>query len=251
MNAASLPTRGVAAHRGGASAAPENTLAAIERAVRSGAHQIEVDLRRTADGELVVIHDARVDRTTRGRGAVAKLSIAEIRALDAGEHFDRYHAGQRIPLLEEVLGAVPPDRWLNLQIKRGEPIAEAVADAVAAAGRLESVFLACDAEAAVAARAARPEILLCDLDRRRTRADYIANAAQSGAAFIQFHHLRGLPKPEEVAAAHRAGLRVNFFCAPETDLVALFEAGVDFPLVDDVKAALAVGAAFGVHPLGD
>ena len=250
MIPAGLPRRGVAAHRGGASAAPENTLAAVREAVRRGAHQIEVDLRRSADGEIVVMHDARVDRTTDGRGAVAKHTLASLRALDAGAHFAADFAGEPVPLLREVLEAVPSDRWLNLQIKRGEAFGAAVANAVADAGCLENAFLACDAEAARAARAAQPRVGLCDLDRRETREAYIANAARSGARFIQFHHLRGVPSEEEVAAAHDVDLRINFFCAADTDVAALFEVGVDFPLVDDVDGALRHARAHGIEPLG-
>lgn len=247
--ALALPRRGVAAHRAGAAAAPENTLAAVAAALRAGAHQIELDLRRAADGAIVVLHDARVDRTTDGAGALADLALSDLRRLDAGSHFSLSHAGERVPTLTEVLAAVPANRWLNLQIKRGEAIGGEVALALVRAKRLGSAFLACDAAAARAAREVHPEVLLCDLARQRTRAGYIAHAAKAGARFIQFHHLRGLPTRDEVEAAHAAGLSVNFFCAADTDVAALFAAGVDFPLVDDVEAALALAARHGISPL--
>lgn len=88
------------AHRGGFDHGyPENTLAAFRHAIGSGVEAIEIDLRATRDGELVVIHDETVDRTTDGRGEVAEASLAELRRLDAG-------GGERIPTFEEVLRLV-------------------------------------------------------------------------------------------------------------------------------------------------
>jgi glycerophosphoryl diester phosphodiesterase len=85
------------AHRGGnAHGYPENTLAAFRKAIESGVAAIEIDLRGTKDGEIVVVHDETVDRTTNGRGAVADRSLAELKRLDAGR-------GERIPTYREVL----------------------------------------------------------------------------------------------------------------------------------------------------
>lgn len=244
-----LPERGVAAHRGGAAHAPENTLAAVREAVRRGAHQIEVDLRRTADGAIVVMHDADIARTTDGDGAVAKFTLRELRGFDAGAHFSSRHVGENVPTLAELLDAVPQDRWLNLQIKRGEPIAGEAARELVRAGRLAHAFLACDEASAREARAVHPDVLLCDLARQRSREAYVDHAAALGARFVQFHHLRGTPMAGEIAAARAAGLLVNFFCAPDSDVRALFAAGVDFPLVDDIDRAMRIAESFGVAPL--
>ena len=77
----------VIAHRGSSAEAPENTLPAFEAAVARGADAIELDVRLTADGAPVVIHDATLDRTTDRTGPVAALTLAELRAVDAGWHF--------------------------------------------------------------------------------------------------------------------------------------------------------------------
>jgi glycerophosphoryl diester phosphodiesterase len=98
----------VCAHRGRSGVAPENTLAAFEAAVDLGADFLELDVRRSADGEIVCIHDATVDRTTDGTGAVADLTLAELRALDAGSWKDARYAGERIPLLSAVLAQIAP-----------------------------------------------------------------------------------------------------------------------------------------------
>jgi glycerophosphoryl diester phosphodiesterase len=93
----------VIAHRGASGHAPENTLAAYERAVQLGAGFIETDLHLTRDARFVAIHDATLERTTNGRGNVHDFTLAELRQLDAGMWFDREFMGQRIPTLEEVL----------------------------------------------------------------------------------------------------------------------------------------------------
>ncbi len=86
----------VIAHRGWSGKFPENTLLAFREAIRLGVPAVEFDVRTTLDGNIVVIHDTMVDRTTKGHGAVKDLSLAQIRQLDAGQ-------GERVPTLEEVL----------------------------------------------------------------------------------------------------------------------------------------------------
>lgn len=106
----------VIGHRGAAGVAPENTVASIERAIRAGAQAIEIDLHVSGDGELVVIHDDTVDRTTDGTGPVESMTLDEIRRLDAGNAFtpDRGHsfpyrdAGVRVPTLNEAAAATAP-----------------------------------------------------------------------------------------------------------------------------------------------
>lgn len=93
----------IIAHRGASGHAPENTLAAFERAVELGAGFIETDLHLTRDGRFVAIHDRTLERTTNGSGAVRDFTLAELRQLDAGLWFDRQFAGQQIPALEEIL----------------------------------------------------------------------------------------------------------------------------------------------------
>lgn len=241
----SLPDRGVGAHRGGPQHGPENTLEAFRRADALGVHQIEFDVRRTQDGEIVVIHDASVDRTTNGCGKVEELCLEEVRRLDAG-------SGERIPTLSEALCTLPGDVWINIQIKRGEPIAAAVALRVIEAGRADQVLLACGNAAGRAAMGVHSGLRICNLARQQTRAAYLDHAVAVGSSFIQFHYLRGRVEPEIVERAHREGLSVNFVCAPKPsdhELLALFDAGVDFILVDDLDQGLEVAARLGIAPL--
>ncbi|MFI7544559.1 glycerophosphodiester phosphodiesterase [Actinoplanes sp. NPDC049599] len=106
------------AHRGYSAVAPENTLPALAAGVLAGATLIEFDVRTTADGVPVVIHDRTVDRTTDGTGHVAELTLDEIAALDAGSWFSPAYAGTRIPLLREVIDLLrAPGPELLLEIK--------------------------------------------------------------------------------------------------------------------------------------
>jgi glycerophosphoryl diester phosphodiesterase len=91
------------AHRGYSAIAPENTLPALAAGVLAGASLIEFDVRTTADGVPVVIHDRTVDRTTDGSGNVWELTVDEVRELDAGSWFSPAYVGTQVPLLAEVL----------------------------------------------------------------------------------------------------------------------------------------------------
>ncbi|TVY02423.1 glycerophosphodiester phosphodiesterase [Paenibacillus cremeus] len=104
-------------HRGAKGEAPENTLASFALAVEQGANALELDIHLTVDGEIVVCHDPLINRTTNGEGAIANLTAAELKSLDAGGWFDPRYAGERIPLLEEVLAAVPAGVMLNIEVK--------------------------------------------------------------------------------------------------------------------------------------
>lgn len=98
----------VVAHRGHAAAAPENTLPALAAAARAGVAWIEFDVRTTADGVPVVIHDRTLDRTTDGTGQVDQVSIDEVERLDAGSWFSPDFAGVPVPRLSQVLDLLAP-----------------------------------------------------------------------------------------------------------------------------------------------
>jgi len=105
------------AHRGANQVAPENTLRAFQEALNRGADGIELDVRLSADGVPVVIHDATVEATTDGSGAVANMTFAQLRTLDAGGWLDPAFKGERIPSLEEVLDTFGGRTVLNLELK--------------------------------------------------------------------------------------------------------------------------------------
>ena len=108
-----------AAHRGASGEYPENTLLAFEEAIKQGANLLEIDVRACKTGELVVIHDATVDRTTNGRGIVADLTLEELKNLDAGQ-------GQQISTLGEALDILDKRIAINIEIK-GKGVAKSLA----------------------------------------------------------------------------------------------------------------------------
>ncbi len=110
----------IIAHRGASGYAPENTMAAFEKALEMGAEGIELDVHLTADGEIVVIHDHTIDRTSDGKGMVGALTLEEIRKYDFGAWFDPKFKGQRIPTLGEVFELLEDwDGLLNIEVKSG------------------------------------------------------------------------------------------------------------------------------------
>lgn len=126
----------VAAHRGWRSKYPENTMVAFKAAAELGVDQLETDVRITADGELVLIHDATVDRTTNGTGLVREHTLAQLQALDAGSHKGEEFKGMKIPTLIEFMEYVKtlPNMTVDIELKErfpeGEEIACSVCDRV-------------------------------------------------------------------------------------------------------------------------
>ncbi len=110
----------VIAHRGAAGLAPENTLAAVRAGLAENATLIEIDIRRTADGVLILMHDDTVDRTTNGSGAIHELTAGAIAALDAGAHFAAEFAGEPVPTLRDVLDLLR-DEPVTLVIEVKDP----------------------------------------------------------------------------------------------------------------------------------
>ena len=107
----------VIAHRGASYYAPENTMSAFAKAVEMKADMIELDITLTQDGEVVVLHDENVKRTTNGAGIARTMTLKELQALDAGLWFSEKFRGERIPTLEEVLKWVKGKVSLNIEIK--------------------------------------------------------------------------------------------------------------------------------------
>ncbi len=113
----------VVAHRGASTYAPENTYAAFDLALRMGAKHLELDVHLSADGELVVIHDAKLDRTTNGNGTVVEKTLGELLLLDAGSWFSPEFTGERIPLLADFLRRYRDRAHLHVEIKGGGTVA--------------------------------------------------------------------------------------------------------------------------------
>jgi len=129
-----LPRPTVIAHRGDKTHAPENTLAAFNLAADKGADAVEFDVKCSRDGQVVVIHDQTVNRTTNGSGDVSRLSLAALRDLDVGAWFSRQFTGEKIPTLDEVFEALGKRLFMNVELTNyatpGDGLVPKVADLV-------------------------------------------------------------------------------------------------------------------------
>jgi len=112
----SLPRPFIFAHRGASAHAPENTLAAFELALAKNADGIELDVKLTSDGHVVVIHDSTVDRTTGAQGHVKDMSLAELRSLNAGSFFSSNFSSEKIPTLEDVFETMGKRTFINVEL---------------------------------------------------------------------------------------------------------------------------------------
>ncbi|RIJ48152.1 glycerophosphodiester phosphodiesterase [Maribellus luteus] len=245
-----LPARGFCAHRGAMQTHPENTLPAFQAAINAGAHMIELDVWLTKDGQMVVIHDNTVDRTTNGSGKIAELTLAEIKKLDAGSWKSPSFKGVRVPTFEEALKVMPRNVWLNIHMKDGNEAPALVAEILKKENRLHQAFLACSVEAAKKARKKVPEILICNMDRQSSTEDYVNTTIYSEADFIQ---LRGEITPDleqHIQRLKQKNIRVNYFGtdSPE-EIKLLFQYQVDFPLVNDIVNTILLGKDFGITPV--
>ena len=150
----------VGGHRGASAIAPENTWVAFEEAVQQGAAYTETDIRRTADGQLVILHDATVDRTTDGHGPVSALTLAALADLDAGSWFEDRFLGQRIPEFRAFLQWIEgqPGFGAALEVKASGVGAEVAEAAWASPARDRLAIYAFDPQEIRAAKAVRPEL---------------------------------------------------------------------------------------------
>jgi len=236
----SMPTRGICAHRGASDSHPENTLAAFREAILLGAQMIEFDVAATADGQLVLMHDATIERTTDGKGSVSNLTLEEIQQLDTGSWKHKKFKDERVPTLRQALNMMPENIWLNVHLKGGSALATQVTQEIVAADRLHQCFLACGKDAAAAARSVNKDIMICNMERQANSQQYVDETIAQKADFIQLYG------GESVDASltkqlRDAGVQINFCCANEADKVkTLFDAGVEFPLVDKIGDMLSV-----------
>lgn len=245
----------VLGHRGAAALAPENTFASFAAAERLGADLVELDVRRARDGELVVIHDATLDRTTNGRGLVADRTGPEIRALDAGSWFGQAFAGERVPSFDELC------RWaagrrvqLSVELKQGPngrdaELPAAVVAILRSRGLARGVLVhSFDSSSIREVRRLAPDIataLLCGPDVIDPQA--AAEAADAGGVHVAWERATAA----FCARAHAAGRHVHasgLAEPPDRELVARLAAqGADSLEADDPGPLIDALAAAGLH----
>ena len=229
-----MPNPWVIAHRGASGHAPENTMAAFRRAVELGARFIETDLQITRDGQLVVLHDHTLDRTTNGRGRVIDHTLADLKHLDAGSWFSPEFAGERIPTLQEVLSfANEADLVFYLEVKSeaGWGVEHAVVHALRKAGEAaRTVVLSFHASSLATVNRLDPT-LLTGLLFEKPFDGIIERAIQVGARQLAPHG--DLVTAELVERAHRESLQVVTWTVNEPERMrAALATGVDGIMTD-------------------
>ena len=241
-----MVSRLIIAHRGQCVSAPEQTLAAYGLAAELGAVMIEADLRFTRDGVPVMLHDAAVNRTTSGRGAVADLDWADVAKLDAGSWFDARFAEQRVPRLADLFDlAVRRGVALCIEAK-GQTGAENARAALIAAreiarrGRLDvDVVASFDHLALAAAHDAVPGLRTAPdrlPERGPSQAVDLIRQAQAARATIIQHHFADLDR-DVVAAVQDAGIAVWAWPpANRAEAQFAFDSGAIGLMGDDVAA---------------
>ncbi len=227
----------IASHRGGGATAPENTLPAIQAALGGGFDYVEVDVALTADRQPVLMHDAKVDRTTDGHGRLAEMTLAQVRTLDAGSWFDPKFAGTRVPTFVEFLDVLAASGNRAIVELKGPWDADAVVAAIAelAARDLERrvVIASFDARTLALASAAS-EVVPRLLILKHVPDDVVRAAAEAGVRGILVDRKAVLARPAMVADVHAAGVRIVVFTLNRDsqwdDVTAL---GVDGIVTDD------------------
>ena len=208
----------VTGHRGAAGLEPENTLRAVRRAMELGVDQVEIDVRLTRDGHLVVIHDEKVDRTTNGHGRVSEFTLEEIKKLDAGK-------GESIPTLKEVLELVKGRIRVQIELKeRG--IEEKVVRLVEAEGMVSDVTVTSFFHEAVKRvkevnRNIETGVLfVCSpIKGWQLAIDALADALHPNVEYVT---------PGMIEEAHRRGLKVKVWNTEDADEIRrLIDMGVD------------------------
>lgn len=236
----------ILAHRGASLHAPENTMAAFELALVQGAHGIELDVKLSADGEVVVFHDTTVERTTNGQGKVAKLSLAALRELDAGSFFSDEFQGEKIPTLAEVFEAIGKRTIINVElINHKTPwdgLADKVCEVVQRFGLQDSVLFS----SFLSSNLKRTRKLLPDTPRGLLAlGGWIGWWARSfGFNFGEYQALHpGLDDTtaRQVARVHRLKRRIIVWTVNNgEDMRRLFNWGVDGIITDDPKLAVEI-----------
>ncbi len=237
----------VVAHRGASSTRPENTLASFEEALRTGAQLVEMDVRLTADGAAVVIHDADVSRTTDGIGFVHELTLEQVLALNGG--------GDRgVPTLIDVLELVSGRGGVALEMKNipGDPafeadreraVEESVADLERSGFAGPVLFLSFNPHSVAAVRRLAPELPTGFLTADGVApAAALAHAREAGHDFVLPGSRALLGAGQEfVAAAHAADVRVGTWTVDDAPTIRkMFGWGVDAVASNDPATAAAV-----------
>ena len=234
------------AHRGASAHAPENTLAAFELALAQDADAIELDVKLSADGYAVVIHDSTVDRTTGSHGQVKDLSFQQLRSLDAGGFFSEKYQGEKIPSLEEVFEAVGNRTFINVELTNyttpRDSLVETVCMLVKKFGLQKRVLFS----SFFASNLSKTRAYLPEVPRGLLAFNGLLGAwARSfGFNFGRYQALHPYLKDvtaQQVQRVHRLNRRIHVWTVNAAeDMRRLFDWGVDAIFTDDPELAVRV-----------
>jgi len=228
----------IMAHRGFSGKAPENTLAAFQKAIEIGSDFIELDIRFSKDGHLVVFHDDTLQRTTNGKGKVAEFSLQELKRLDAGFWFGAAFSGEKIPTLREVLDLARGRISLNIELKKGDQgrytmtdLADRALEEVQRGGMEQQVlFSSFDLSAAKRIREKNPAIPVAFI----TRSPWNSPREAFGGELLLFLNARKTTLNEtNLARAHHQGIKIIVWTLDTEDEMEKFiSMGVDGIVTD-------------------
>jgi glycerophosphoryl diester phosphodiesterase len=239
-----LPKPTIFAHRGASRHAPENTLAAFEVAVQQGADGIELDAKLTADGQVVVIHDQSLERTTATAGKVKEMTLSQIKALDAGSHFDCAFRGEPIPTLEEVLVNFGRLTYINIELTNYTSILDDLPEKVAGLVKkygLEKrvLFSSFNPLALIRVRRQLPQCPMGLLAFPGKMGILARSRLGWLLSYQALHPELGDATPSLVEKTHRRGARVHVYTVNQVqDMRRLFDLKVDGIFTDDPVTAL-------------
>lgn len=228
------------AHRGASVEAPENTMAAFRLAWEQGADGIEADFFLSKDGQVVCIHNKDTKKTSSGNLFVGKSTLAELRKLDYGSWKDHKFRGERIPVLGEILDALPEDKWFFLEIKDNEKIVAPIAEILRTkrADKSRVVIISFNAEVIKKCRETLPEYRACLLHALKD----FGKAHQAEKYFQQLKscNAQGLAYKEDPAihadwlakAAGENGLLATWTVNTAPPAMRAIERGADFLITD-------------------
>lgn len=234
------------AHRGASAHAPENTLAAFELAIQQNADGIELDVKLTADGQVVVIHDATVDRTTGARGRVKDLPLTDLRSLDAGSFFAPNFKAEKIPTLEDVFEAVGRRTLINVELTNYNTPRDHLVESVCMLVKKFNLQKRVMFSSFFASNLSKAGGYLPEVPRGLLAKPWLLGAwARSfGYAFGKYQALHPNLKditPEQVQRVHRLKGRVHVYTVNRAeDMRRLFGWGVDAIFTDDPQLAVRV-----------
>ncbi len=217
-------------HRGAKGLAPENTLASFNKGVELGVDAVETDVHLARDGEVVIIHDHTVDRTTNGHGYVKDMTVEELKQLDAGAWFDPRFAGQRILTLKELLEWAHDRAPLAIEIKNGPIYYPGIGEKTVQLLRehdmaLQAIIISFDHYVLREIKMMAPEIATGLLYVGRL-VDPVGAAQVAGADAL--HPNWAFVTPDLIEMAHAAGLAVSPWCPNDLPTIKMLdEMGVD------------------------